>query len=409
MPDAPGASATADARPLFFLHIPKTAGTSFLLTLENLFGERQIRRFDLNEPAFYAEFAAFLAHPLAGISCLAGHIPRHALDGHIERVRPFTILRNPIDRVFSLYRFMRRASPALKAALGLAENYSFAEFITSDAPGIYSQTNDGMVRMLAGLPAFTDPGDPRFKATAGHPELVERALAFLETIDFGLAEDMPGTHHLIQHRWGIPFALDEMTLNSTEHDDVHEDWRNIHALVERNRLDITLYERARAIYRRRLAKLTETQSEPLDSGTLYRPELARETPLAEVPGRQGFHSWEDSGRLAWIAEGPAAARVHFIAPASSVCIRLRVFGIGADYPFDHIRLQLHGYPLPFRIQERNGAACVLETRFASTVPGMNTLGITVPEFVRVRDLDPNSQDPRRLGIAVTSITFTGIS
>ena len=409
MPNAPSRDVPAEAYPVFFLHIPKTAGTSFLLTLENLFGERQLRRFDLNEPGFAGEFADLLAHPLNGISCVAGHIPLHALDGHADRFRLFTILRNPIARIFSLYRFMHRASPEMKAELGLSEHYGFAEFITSDAPGIYGQTNNGMVRMLAGLPSFVDPDDPLYRQADAHPELVERALHLLETIDFGIAEDMPGTHRLIQQRWNIPFTLDEMLLNTTEHDDVQEDWRNIHAVVEHNRLDITFYERARAIYRRRMAALAEDPAAPPDLGMLHRPELGRETPITEIRGRQGFHTWEDRAGLAWIADGPPAARVHFIAPASSVRIRIGIFGIGADYPFDRIRLQLHGYPLPFRIQERDGAACVLETRFASTVPGMNTLGIVVPEFIRVREIDPTSPDPRRLGIAVTKIAFLGLT
>lgn len=394
-------------RPIMFLHIPKTAGTSFLLTLENLFGDRHMRRFDLNEPGFEEDFSDLMATPLDGISCVAGHIPMHRLGENAERFRLFTILRNPIERVFSLYRFMRRASPEMKADLGLSEDYSFSEFISSGHPGIFSQTNDGMVRLLAGLPEFVDHGNPLFHRTSEHPELAERALALLEGIDFGLAEDMPGTLGLIARRWDLPFTLDPMMLNTTEHDDVHEDWRNIHALVERNRLDITLYERAREIFRQRLARLDDTTPIPIGGGVLFHPVLGRETPLAEVAGRQGFHSSEDTG-LTWIAEGPPAARLHFIPPAGSVSIRLRVFGIGQRYPFERVRLQLHGYPLPFRILERDGAGCVLETRFASTVPGVNTLGIIVPEFVRVRDLNPGSPDPRRLGLAVTGITFNSI-
>ena len=132
-----------------------------------------------------------------------------------------------------------------------------------------------------------------------------------------------------------------------------------------------------------------------------------ETALPDVPGRQGFHPWYEAG-LAWIAEGPPA-RIHFLPPASIVRIRLRVFAMVADYAVERVKLHLHGHPLPFRVTERDGASCVLETRYASTVPGMNTLTITPPAFIRVRDLDPTSPDPRRLGLAVTSITFAGIA
>ena len=397
-------------RPVFFLHIPKTAGTSFLLTLENLFGGGRLVRLDLSQPDFAPRFDAVLGGQGAPVSCLAGHIPLHALGARAARFRVFTILRNPITRVFSLYRFLRKASPETKRELGLRADYTFQEFITATAPELYSQTNNGMCRMLADDPGFTDPASPRFSRAADHPALIEQALALLERIDFGLAEDMPGTHRIIQDRWDIPFALDEMRLNSTERDEMDRDWRNMLAVVERNPLDIVLYERARDIYRSRLAALgrdggTSTGAVGVD-GVIFRPALGKAVALPDVAGRQGFHVWEDTG-IAWLAEG-APARIHFVPPAPISRIRLRVFGIGTGYPFDRIKLHLHGYPLPFNVVERDasGSWCTLETRLARAVEGVNMLTIAPPMFVPVRSLDPNSIDTRSLGIALQSVQFS---
>lgn len=394
-----------DARqPVFFLHIPKTAGTSFLLTLENVFGGNRLVRLDPNQPGFHERFAAILDGRHEPISCLAGHIPLHALGVHAERFRIFTILRNPIARVFSLYRFMRKAVPAVKAGLGLSENYTFRDFITSEAPGLYSQTNNAMCRMLANEPAFTDPGDSRFIHAEDHPALIERALALLERIDFGLAEDMPGTHRIIQHQWPIPFPLDETTLNTTERDGIDLDWRNVLEVVEHNRLDIVLYERASEIFRSRLAALDSTEAARDVRGVVFRPVLGKRTGLPDIAGRQGFHGWEKSG-IAWLAAG-GPARVHFLPPAPASRITLRVFGIGTDYPFERIKLHLHGYPLPFTIIERDAQWCTIETRLARAAEGINTLAITPPSFIAVRSLDPTSVDTRSLGIAVQSMTFS---
>ncbi len=402
----PESAGIGDSRPFFFLHIPKTAGTSFLATLQNLFGESRTLRLAVETPDLddrIADVAGGRGDP--EITCLNGHLPLDVMAPFIDAFRTFTILRNPIERVFSLYRF-QRANPDI-AAFDLPPDFSFEAFLNARHPAIYAQANNGMTRMLAGEHAFTNPDDDRFEDPDRHPELIGRALDFLESIDFGLAEDMPGAHRIIQHHWGLPFALDEMTLNTTERDLIHTDWSNIHALVERNRLDITLYERACGLYRSRLAALPDSPPAPTAERMLFKPVLDCETALPDVPGRQGFHPWYEAG-LAWIAEGPPA-RIHFLPPASIVRIRLRVFAMVADYAVERVKLHLHGHPLPFRVTERDGASCVLETRYASTVPGMNTLTITPPAFIRVRDLDPTSPDPRRLGLAVTSITFAGIA
>ena len=391
-------------RPVFFLHIPKTAGTSFLLTLENIFGSNRLVRLDPNRAGFHQTFADILKGRHEPFSCLAGHIPLHALGAQAERFRVFTILRNPLARVFSLYRFIRQATPEVKAELGLPEDYTFQAFIASPAPGLYAQTNNAMCRMLADDPGFTDPADPRFTDAEAHPALIEQALALLERIDFGLAEDMPATHRIIRHRWPVPFALDEAVLNTTERDGTERDWRNVLAVVNHNRLDIVLYERAREIFQARLAALDDTPAAGDPRNVVLQPVLDACIPLSDVAGRQGFHGWEDSG-IAWLtAAGPA--RIHFLPPAPVSRITLVIFGIGTNYPFERIKLHLHGYPLPFTIVQRDAQWCTIETRLARAIEGVNTLTITPPSFIAVSTLDPASIDKRRLGIALQSLKFS---
>ncbi len=391
-------------QPVFFLHIPKTAGTSFLLTLENIFGSSHLVRLDPNQPGFHERFAAILEGRDEPFSCLAGHIPLHALGRHADRFRVFTILRNPLARVFSLYRFIRQAPPEVKTELGLSENDTFQAFITSRAPGLYAQTNNAMCRMLADDPGFTDPHDPRFTHAEDHPALIEQALALLERIDFGLAEDMPGTHRIIQHQWPVPFALDELMLNTTERDETDRAWRHVLEVVNRNRLDIVLYERARTLFQARLAALDSTQAAGDPRGVVFQPVAGTCISLSDVAGRQGFYGWENTG-IAWLTAG-GPARIHFLPPAPLSRVRLRIFGMGTNYPFDRIKLHLHGYPLPFTIIERDAEWCTIETRLARSIEGVNTLSITPPCFIAVRSLDPTSSDTRSLGIALQSLEFS---
>ena len=398
----PAGDPAPDSRPIFFLHIPKTAGTSFLTTLQNLFGEAHTLRLAMDVPGYPTRIADVAEGRAPGIACVNGHLPADLIAGHMARLRPFTILRDPIARVFSVFRFQRN-NPDI-AQFGLPPGFSFEQFLANRDPALYGQANNGMVRMLAGMRPFALPEDHRYTEIDRHPELIGRALALLEQIDFGLAEDMPGTHRLIRHRWNIPFDLDEITLNTTEQDEVSKAWRNIHAVVERNRLDIVLYERARALFRDRLARLAASPAAAPAAAMVHRPALGVAAALPDVPGRQGFHEWDTSG-IAWIVEGHAG-RFHFLPPSETVTIRLRVFGIGDDYPFARAELHLNGTRLPFRVIERDGAWCTLESHPVGTRPGVNALAVTVPEFIPVRALHPDSIDRRSLGLAVAAIQFT---
>lgn len=400
-PVAPGSGA-AD-QPILFLHIPKTAGTSFFTTLQNVFGEAQVLPLAEETPELATRIAAVADGEGGQVACIYGHLPVHRFAGRLGQFRPFTILRHPIARVFSLFRF-QRLNPNIEQ-FGLRRNFSFEEFLAAEASPIRSQVSNGMCRVLAGDASFSDPARSAYSEIDRHPEVIGQALDLLKRIDFGLAEDMPGTHRIIQHRWSIPFALDEMVLNTTDRDGADADWRHVHAVVERNRLDIALYERAAAIFRDRLTHLSSAPRAPASSAVhmVFRPVIGQWSRLPQVPGRQGFHGWEASG-IAWINEGPTA-RMHFLAPAPSARIALRVFGIGESYPFDRVELRLGDRPLPFRISEVVGPWCTLESRLIGLPEGINTLSIVSPVFIPVRDIDPGSVDRRKLGIAVAAIAF----
>ncbi len=87
---------------LFFMHIPKTAGTSF-----RFFLERSIRRRG-GEPApftrqypSYADFVAEGATRSSRYDLVSGHYPYHVLELLPAGTRVVTVLRDPVERCLS--------------------------------------------------------------------------------------------------------------------------------------------------------------------------------------------------------------------------------------------------------------------------------------------------------------------
>jgi len=100
-------------RALFFLHVPKTAGTSFRFILENTFGMAHCHTGHLGNPRLSQEHLRFVRKVFPRLRSLAGH---NLVDPFQHGTSDFfymTFLREPIARVISHYQdgVLRRSNP----------------------------------------------------------------------------------------------------------------------------------------------------------------------------------------------------------------------------------------------------------------------------------------------------------
>jgi Sulfotransferase family len=129
---------------LYYLHIPKTAGTSVRDLFGQVYGKNLVEVYGRMSPA-YAESLKPSCHK---DSVLFGHysfgIHRHFGD---ENPRYMTILRNPIERVISWYKGHVRDPGAEHYERIRRDRLTLAEFIKL---GITPELNNHSVRVLTG-------------------------------------------------------------------------------------------------------------------------------------------------------------------------------------------------------------------------------------------------------------------
>lgn len=129
------------------VHIPKTAGTSFLKTLEAHFGSGLLKDYDdlpTNTPRYERNRAALLAgvhnaesDHLTGVECIHGHfLPlKYLLLSEKKDLRFITWMRDPIERVLSHFYYLKSfydpaTAPALHRRM-VEEDWSIERFCLS--------------------------------------------------------------------------------------------------------------------------------------------------------------------------------------------------------------------------------------------------------------------------------------
>lgn len=186
MPDArPAPQPVTLPRRVVFLHIAKTAGTSIIHFFQQRLPAAQIcshgdfLRFPDNKAAFQAQLRRY--------QFVSGHFGYSDVAPLLAESYAFTFLRDPVDRVLSLYKFCMHADMQRQFAVArAARNLGLEAFLSSTLPEVSEMLDNQQTWQLARKYWHKDR-----EALAGirDDELLDTAIAHLGEFDHvGLTE-----------------------------------------------------------------------------------------------------------------------------------------------------------------------------------------------------------------------------
>ena len=220
----------------FFIHVPKTAGTTMLRIIEDRYPPGSVESLYLAPPE---EAAARIAKIGPQTRIVAGHVDYSFSRNFPGPFRAFAMLREPVERAISLFYFVKR-EPSHPSHLAVLDGK-----ITI---GEMSREQGGMqARFIAGY-SPVEPVDDATLLAQAKENLAEKLAVF------GLTERFDETLLLLTHALGWKVrGYARMNVTKQRPGKAATDPALLAAIREASAVDVALYEFAREIFEQRLA------------------------------------------------------------------------------------------------------------------------------------------------------------
>lgn len=219
---------------VIFLHIPKTAGTTFRGILERAYRPAQMREIYGDIPEAITSFQSLPKAERKQIRCLLGHFE---FGLHTDLPQPasyVTFLRDPIDRIISHYYYVRRSPGHYLHDTVVSEEVALKDYVH-----LADELSNGQTQMIAGG-AQEDAPETWLKAAKRNLREHFAVVGITERFDASLA--------LMARRleWGaVYYRVRNATRKRPRKADL--DSQTLDVLKRHNRVDCELYAFANAL------------------------------------------------------------------------------------------------------------------------------------------------------------------
>jgi hypothetical protein len=248
---------------LFFMHIPKTGGLSLIQLLDTHFQPSEI--FPLHSVSSWKELEAFPPEQLVSYRLVRGHFRFGPYDRQIFRYfcqNPLilTMLRDPVARTISAYRYVKRSKRARIHEEVVSRQMSLLDFATY--PPYSSRIVNVQTLIVLGVVsgAPNRPDDPNTLSDEATLALAKQKLESFAF--FGLTERFEESVRLLHFTFGWPMAEKVPSENVSPVPSARTsiDAAALAAIERKTHLDVDLYAFAEELFEARVQQMQEELS-----------------------------------------------------------------------------------------------------------------------------------------------------
>jgi len=194
--------------PALFLHIPKTAGSSIVDLAKWHYKE--------NNVISHGDFMNLKPEECKEKLFLSGHFEFHFAYGFLHDRYSFTFLRNPVERILSLYHFSLTRDPNENPIYRLSQDLDLASFLRAAFDNVIIKK--AVLNRQTGFLAQWNNYNSEYFSIFDTPEItISRAIAHLSKLSHvGFTETFEHDMKIILSALNIPLPEGEVRVNVTE-------------------------------------------------------------------------------------------------------------------------------------------------------------------------------------------------
>jgi hypothetical protein len=403
-----------EAERLYFVHVPKCAGTSFISLLDERYCSNEILPIHYDLGKFEKEYAN---SQLPQYKFIRGHFPYDSVVSHLpETPRVITFLRDPITQFVSHFEMRQRVPDPLVGIQSTLQKLTLDEFLERK-DFLFDPAN----RVLfANWATWLMGGITRAKSGKEIPNL-ELAKERLSSFDFvGIVERYQTALDLFCYIFDFPIINNQRELNVSPNRDARNGIpeKTLQRLVEVQYADMELYQLGLKLFNRQCALMSEERTGGVAGEFEINKPLLNSISFdfCRVDPGMGWHVGERHpvyGAIRWSGSEVVSklflpiskttdARVEFHVVAwikQEILESLELFINGEKISLEREKnIKIEGFIFKGMIRKS-----VLQKR-----PGVSEFVFMIKETLRPVDLDAGNLDERQIGLCYNWLSLESV-
>lgn len=264
---------------LYFIHVPKCAGTSFISLVDERYVIDEIipTHYDINKLK-----NQITDEQLASYRFIRGHLPYDLVVPRLpKKPRIITFLREPITRLISNFQMRQRVPDPLVGLQSTLSRLSLDEFL--DQPDLVRVFANRATRLIGGVDKL-DSGKQ-----VPNLELAKQRLAEFDFV--GTVERFNDSLQLFCYIFDFPLVKTERNLNISPNREARSDIPAtlLERIAEVEWADIELYKFGARIFEKKYAVMQETKKSGVVDLDLHKKMTAANIDFSRVDPGSGWH------------------------------------------------------------------------------------------------------------------------